>query len=144
MSCVKKQIVRADSVEGEIETEVCLNLVKAIFERLQNDLTQEVILDSLPWRRSKGAEYMRLCRAKAYRFFFDETSGLHKGFLQWCELAGFDNLFWRKKAIVAVALKIIRSPHFRTRVVAKLCDAATLAEIDDMVEKIVCVNKRAA
>ena len=55
-----------------------LNLIRAMFERLQNDLTVELIIDVAPQRRSKGAKYMQHARAKAYKFFFDETSGLHE------------------------------------------------------------------
>ena len=67
-----------------------LNLIRAMFERLQNDLTVELIIDVAPQRRSKGAKYMQHARAKAYKFFFDETSGLHQDFLAWCNLTGFN------------------------------------------------------
>lgn len=119
-----------------------LNLIRAMFERLQNDLTVELIIDVAPQRRSKGAKYMQHARAKAYKFFFDETSGLYQDFLAWCNLTGFNPYFWRKKAVAAVALKIIQSPKFRERVVEKLCDAKTLADIDAMIGEIIRFNQQ--
>lgn len=125
-----------DGRNGAIYTCPYRNLVRAIFERLQNDLTAEVITDIFPHKKSKGADYIRLERGKAYLFFFDEGSSYYAGFRQWCELAEFDNLYWRKKALTAVALKCLRAPRFRTAVVTKCVRPKVLDEIDAMAAKI--------
>ena len=55
-----------DGRNGAVYTCPYRNLVRAIFERLQNDLTAEVITDIFPHKKSKGADYIRLERGKAY------------------------------------------------------------------------------
>lgn len=120
-----------------------LNLIRAMFERLMNDLTIEFLQDVTQVKpKKKKAKYLQLARAKAYKFFFDKNSDLYADFLYWCSLTNFNPYFWRRKAIAAVALKIIQTPKFRERVVLKLCDEDTLADIDAMIMDIVRFNKQ--
>ncbi len=120
-----------------------LNLIRAMFERLMNDLTIEFIQDVTPVKRmKKKAKYLQLARAKAYKFFFDKNSDLYKDFLYWCGLTGFNHYFWHRKAIASVALKIINTPKFRERVAVKLCNEQTMAEIDAMIMEIIRFNKQ--
>ena len=82
-----------------------LNFVRAILERTANDLVAD---------ENDGATKKN--RNDALSFFFDETSFFYQGFCQWCAMAGFSEYFWQQKALMKLAMKIVKKPTFYRKV----------------------------
>lgn len=47
-----------------------LNLVHAIFERLIDDLTLDIVMDVFPWEKTKNDIYYKYCRLGGLSFLF--------------------------------------------------------------------------
>ena len=117
-----------------------LNLVHAIFERLIDDLTLDIVMDVFPWEKTKNDIYYKYCRLGAYHFFFDKKSKNYRDFMRWCDLTGFDYRFWQRKALIAVALKVLQTPHFYSAVLKRNLSSDTLRRIDKIVAKVSKLN----
>lgn len=86
---------------GLVYTDPYLNLVRGILEQVMRDL----VIDS-------NCGSLKKARNEAFSFFFDESSHFYCGFRQWCELAGFRESYWQQKALMKIALKVIKHPVF--------------------------------
>lgn len=121
---MRKKAEKKSQKSGLPYTDPYLNLVFGIFEKAIDDLTFEC----------RNSYYTTVYQDNAYNFFFNQKTWQYKDFLAWCDLTEFSPYFWQKKAVMAVAKKLYRSPDFISSVEKRIQNKAFIAQIIMMSE----------
>lgn len=95
------------------------NFVFGLLERARGDLIFE----------TRTCFYTPKAQKEAFQFFFDRKSELYDDFLFWCDLANFDFLYWERKALFAVAVKLVKRPKFWINVKRHIKDPKILGKL---------------